>query len=355
MKGAVITDIHFGARGDSKYFLDNLTQFLEKTFFPSIIENKVEFVLILGDTWENRKTLNINTFHQARKVFFDRLAELNLKTIMIYGNHDVFYKNTNEVNSIDFLASMYPNIHVVKNHEIIEFDGLPIAFISWVNNSNLVESLDFIRTAPASILCGHFEIKTFEMIKGHVCNEGFDKSIFDRYDMVWSGHFHVMSTDGRIEYLSNTNQSNWSDYGLKKGFRIFDTKTQELTLIENPFEVYSKVVYTDEISLLDFNYEQYRGKILRVYLQSFGVLNQQKFNLFTERLQQVAHSLEVFEIDETVFDSETENLSEDGTDIKVLIEQYILDVVKNELIDKDRLRSDFMDLYNTALTEHESE
>lgn len=308
---------------------------------------------MLGDTWENRKSLNINTLHRAQKMYFDRLEELGIDVKIIYGNHDVFYKNTNEVNSIDFLGKMYSNIEVIKTHKIIEFDGLPIAFLSWVNNGNLQESLEFIRTAEAPILCGHFEIKSFEMIKGHVCDQGFDKSIFDRYESVYSGHFHTMSTDGRIHYISNTNQTNWSDYGLKKGFRILNTATRELEFVENPFEVYGKIAYEDTIDVLEFDYEQFRGKVVRVYVQSFGVCNQQKLSLFVERLNQFAHAIDVFEVDETQYNTEAEG--SDSTDMRVVIDQYIDDVVQNELIDKAKLKNYFMELFNEAASTVETD
>lgn len=348
MRLAIITDQHFGARNDSKYFLDNIEEFYTNIFFPTLEREKIDTVLMLGDTWENRKNLNVNTLYRARKMYFDRLEKMNVKVYVIYGNHDVFFKNTNEVNSIDILEKMYQNIRVIRTHEVIEFDGLPIAFISWVNNSNLLESLEFIKTAPAPILCGHFEIKTFEMIKGQVCDTGFDKSIFDRYDVVYSGHFHTMSDDGRIKYISNTNQTNWSDYGLQKGFRLFDTQTRELTFVENPYVVYGKIAYSDEFDVILYDYSHFKGKVVRVYVQSFSGCNQHKLNLFVERLQQFAHAVDVFEVDETTYNNDSEG--SDSTDMKVIIDQYISDVVQNELIDKDKLKGIFMELYNEAVT-----
>lgn len=353
MRLAIITDQHFGARNDSKYFLDNIEEFYTNTFFPRIKEEGIKTLLILGDTWENRKSLNINTLYRAQKMFFDPLEELGVQVFMIYGNHDVFFKNTNEVNSVDFLAKMYRNIRVIKSHEVIDFDGLPIAFLSWVNNSNLIESLEFIKTAPAQILCGHFEIKNFEMIKGQMCDHGFDKSIFERYEAVYSGHFHTMSDDGRIKYISNTNQSNWSDYGLKKGFRLYDTRTRELTFVENPYYVYSKIVYSDDFDIISFDYQEFKGKIVRLYVQSFSGSNQQKLSLFVERLQQFAHAVDVFEVDETTYNNEVEGT--DSTDMRVIIDQYISEVVSNDLIDKEKLKILFMDLYAEAASNNEGE
>lgn len=353
MQVAIITDIHFGVRNGSKFFLDKYQQFFDNIFFPTLIDRNIKTLWVLGDTWEYRTKLESVTLWRAQQMFFDKLRDLEIETYMIYGNHDVAYKNRNDINTIDFLGKMYSNIHVIPKFETIDFDGTPINFISWINNANLDESLKFIAEAPPTVLCGHFEIKSFEMIKGHVCEHGFDKSIFDRYDQVYSGHFHTVSTDGRIFYISNPFQTNWSDYNLDKGFRIFDTTTRDLDFISNPYEVYAKIAYEDSTDIVAFDYEEYRDKIVRVYIQSFSRLNQNKFNLFMEKLNAVVFSADVIEVDETSI------IGEDGeieyVDNHQLIDIYIDDVIQNPNIDKVVLKSMFLDMYNEALMSVETE
>ncbi len=352
MKIAILTDNHFGVRNGSNYYLENLEQFYSNVFFPTLLEKGIKHVWMLGDTWEYRKYIDVNVLHRTRKMYFDRLEDLGISVTMIYGNHDVYFKNTNDVNSIDFIGKMYPNVHVVKSHEVLNFDGLNVAFISWINKQNLGESLEFIKTAPAPFLCGHFEISSFEMTKGHVCVDGFDKSLFDRYETVLSGHFHVMSNDGKINYISNTNQSNWSDYGQKKGFRVLDTSTREMELVENPYWVYGKITYTDDINIIEFDYEHFRNKIVRVYVKSFSVCNQQKLSLFLERLNQFTHATDVFEIDDTQFSHDS--IETDGVDMRRSIESYIDDAVENNLLDKPRLKEYFFSLYDQAIQQEDA-
>lgn len=353
MKAAIITDIHFGVRNGSKYFLDKYELFFENVFFPELESRDIKVLWILGDTWEYRTKLESVTLWRARQMFFDKLERLGVQVYMIYGNHDVAYKNRNDINTIDFLAKMYSNIKVIPTFETITFDGLPVNFLSWVNNSNLEDSLKFISEAPPTVLCGHFEIKSFEMIKGHVCEHGFDKSIFDRYDQVYSGHFHTVSTDGRIFYVSNPFQTNWSDYNLDKGFRIFDTDTRDLHFIPNPYDVYAKIAYEDSTDVVAFDYEEFRDKIVRVYIQSFGRLNQNKFNLFMEKLNAVVHSADVTEIDETAIVDENGNI--DYVDNHQLIDIYIDEVIQNPNIDKVVLKTMFKEMYTEALMTVETE
>lgn len=354
MRVAMITDVHFDVRNGSKYFLDKYQQFFDNVFFPTLVKEGIDTVWLLGDTWEYRTKLNINSMDRAFKMFFDRLEELNIKTYVIYGNHDVVFKNTNEVNSIDFIGKMYPNIHIIKERETIDFDGTPINFMSWVNNSNYEDSIKFIKECPPTVMCGHFEIKSFEMIKGQVCTHGFDKDQFDRFDRVFSGHFHTVSQDGRIFYITNPFQTNWSDCDLDKGFRIFDTKTYELQFITNPYDVYLKLVYDESVDVLDYDYSAAQDKIVRVYIQSYANANTQRLNLFLEKMNRVAYSCEVMEIDDTTYiNQETGEIQ--FFDNRELIEKYIDEVVQNENIDKPYLQSMFTDMYDEAENTVETE
>ena len=345
-KVAMITDVHFCVRNASQFYLNHQKKFYDEVFFPYLKENNIKHLLFLGDFWEDRRKLDIVGMNVAFECFLDPLEELGIQVYWIYGNHDVVYRNDNSINAIDFLAKMYKNIHVIKTHEVINIDGLDIAMLSWVNNANLQASMEFIQTAAAPILCGHFEIKSFLMHPGSVCDSGFDKSIFDRYESVYSGHFHTISTDGRIQYISNPFQTTWSDYGEEKGFRILDTATRNLEFVRNPFELYSKVAYTDEVDLLQYDFEQHAGKVTRVFIQSFATTNQQKFNLFIEKLNSVAHAVDVFEIDETSFSTQAE--IEASGDMRTIISQYIDEVVQNQLVKKEPLKQYFDSLWTEA-------
>ena len=96
MKIALITDQHFGARNDSIQFLDFYQKFYEETFFPTLEKENIDTVLILGDTFDRRKYVNFYTYKRAREMFFDKLFAKNIKVYMLAGNHDTYFKNTNE-------------------------------------------------------------------------------------------------------------------------------------------------------------------------------------------------------------------------------------------------------------------
>ena len=47
-KTAFITDIHFGVRGSSLYFVERYKLFFENVFFPQCIKNGVKKIFVLG-------------------------------------------------------------------------------------------------------------------------------------------------------------------------------------------------------------------------------------------------------------------------------------------------------------------
>ena len=126
MKIALITDQHFGARNDSTVFLDYYEKFYNETFLPTLDNHHIDTLLILGDTFDRRKYVNFFTLDRAKKMFFDKLSNRNIKTYMLAGNHDTYFKNTNEVNSIKLLCREYMNIEIIDHPTTIYVDDKQI-------------------------------------------------------------------------------------------------------------------------------------------------------------------------------------------------------------------------------------
>ena len=100
MKIAFICDTHFGARNDSPFFLDNALSFFEKQFFPYLRDNNITNVIHLGDFFDRRKYVNFNTLSVVRKRFVDKVVNDKLNLHITIGNHDTYFRNTNDLNSL---------------------------------------------------------------------------------------------------------------------------------------------------------------------------------------------------------------------------------------------------------------
>ena len=73
MKIAIVTDLHFGARGDSRVFHEVQRKFFQEVFFPYLDENGITTVFDLGDTFDRRKYVNFVSLQKCREFFFDEL------------------------------------------------------------------------------------------------------------------------------------------------------------------------------------------------------------------------------------------------------------------------------------------
>lgn len=343
MKVAIISDLHFGVKNNSPFFLSVQEEFFYKQFIPYLQHNNIDTVWVLGDIFENRKVLNVHIMNRMFN-FFKELSVKGIKTVCIAGNHDHYFKNTNDVSSLSPLFEQINGLTLVKDRAVIEFDGIPVGFISWIPPEDKDACLEWIKTVNVDILCGHFEINSFEIVKGVICESGFDTSLFERFDVVLSGHFHIRSTNGIIQYVGNPYQTNWGEYGYRKGFHIFDPETKELTFIPNNKDIFFVINYDDSFDITNFDASQYSDKIVRIIVSPEST-NKNKLTILSDRLSVFCHTVEILE-DRLI------TLEEDEYDIKAdtfeLIRQFISNCHVVDL-DKKELELLIYDIYNESL------
>ena len=109
MKLAILNDTHCGIRNSSDIFMQYQESFYNDIFFPYLLENNITQILHLGDYYDNRKTVNFKALHHNRKIFLEKLREYGITMDIILGNHDCYFKNTNDLNSLKELLGHYMN------------------------------------------------------------------------------------------------------------------------------------------------------------------------------------------------------------------------------------------------------
>jgi DNA repair exonuclease SbcCD nuclease subunit len=283
MKVAIITDQHFGARNDSIAFLDYFEKFYNDVFFPTLAENNIDTVLVLGDTFDRRKYVNFYALDRAKKMFFDKLHNRGIAVHMLAGNHDTYFKNTNDVNSPDLLLREYNNINVIDHPATIYIDDVPICMMPWICPENYQDSIDTLTDTKAEICMGHFEIAGFSMYRGMESHEGMGKEIFNKFDLVFSGHYHHRSNDGHIYYLGNPYELTWQDYNDPRGFHLFDLSTRELRFYQNPYHMFERIEYNDkETDPIDLDATDLKGLYVRLIV--VNKTDYYKFDKFVQKL-----------------------------------------------------------------------
>ena len=340
MKVAIITDTHYGARKGSKYLHDYFELFYKNVFFPALEEHGIDTVIHMGDVFDSRKSIDYQSFEWAKRVVFEPLKKYKVHAIV--GNHDCYYKNTNDTNSPQLLLQSYPNIKTYQEITEAQIGNLQVLFIPWINAENFESSVNTIKVSTSKCAMGHLELNGFRAHRGHTMEEGMDSTLFEKFDRTFSGHYHTRSDNGKIFYLGNPYEMFWNDVNDSRGFTIFDTETLEHFHINNPYRLFYNIYYEDTPHQT-FDFSEYENKIVKVIVRK--KTKPKLFEKFLDKLYSVGVQdlkiVENFDIQE----SEDFEVTEEESTMSIL-NRYI-DESEFEL-DKNIIKGIFQNLYQQA-------
>ena len=351
MKIAILNDSHFGARGDNQLFLDYFLEFFTDQFFPYLKENDITDVLHLGDLMDRRKFVNFNTLGTVRNYFMDPLRDMGVTMHIVPGNHDTYYRNTNELNSLrELFADRYDNFNLIESPQDLVFGGLSVAMVPWINKENKEETMEFLSTTKSPICCGHFELDGYEVMRGYKFEGGMSDGDLKRFEMVLSGHFHNKSSRNNVHYLGTQYQITFHDLNEKKGFHVLDTETRSLEYVENPRRMFHQISYddveTDIEKIIDtMDFSSYANSYIKIL-----VLNKKSpytFDRFIDKLYE--QSIQNVTIVEEVI---TNDIEEDALDMA----QDTVTIINNEIdgmdiTNKSDVKNLIRELYMEALSQ----
>ncbi len=281
MNIVIITDQHFGARKGATYIHNYFKKFYDDIFFPYLEKNKIDTVVDMGDTFDNRRNIDLASLEWSKKVYYDRLQAMGVKVHTIVGNHTAYYKDTNEINSVDLLLKEYDNVEVYSEPTEITIDGLGILMLPWINEENRSQTMEMIQKSTSKVVMGHLELNGFVATRGHTMEHGMDIKVFNKFEKVFSGHFHTRSNNGKIYYLGNPYEMFWNDVNDPRGFNLFDTQTLKHSPVNNPYRLFYNVYYEDTNYKL-FDSRELRHKIVKVIVKR--KTDQKQFEKFIDKL-----------------------------------------------------------------------
>jgi len=242
-KVACFTDIHFGLKSGSRTHNQDCEDFVT-WFCETAKRENCETAIFLGDWHHNRSTTDVSTMNYTVSNL-EKLSQSFEKVYFILGNHDLFYKDKREINSVEFMR-LFPNVIPIK--ETLTEGGVTI--MPWLVG-------DEWKTVPklkSRYVFGHFELPLFYMnamvqMPDHGQLKGDD---FVNQEYVFSGHFHKRQTKGNITYIGNAFPHNYADAGDDdRGMMILEwgSKPEYLTWDAQPiYRTYklSQIIDTPE-------------------------------------------------------------------------------------------------------------
>lgn len=342
-KWAFITDTHAGVRNDSPLFMEIQARFYREVFWPTLAEEGVTRIMHLGDYFDKRRMINFASLKSNYESFLIPSREYDCH--LVVGNHDTFYRNTNDLNSPGLLIQE-PNWNIYHANRLVELDGVKVAMVPWITPENKAPTLKWLRETDCDIVLGHFEFAGFEMRKGQVSDHGLEYDAVETCPQVYSGHFHTPSERGNIKYLGSPFYLTWGDYGDLRGFHLFDTETLETTFHKNPHEVFVKIYYDGSQKASDYDTHD---KYVKMVVTSDNVAETEAF--IAEIRAQEPYELQV--IDDGIAD----DISKANVDVgdaaihtKSIIQEYVDDTDLDGEI-KTTVNKMLTEVYHEAMEE----
>jgi len=340
MKVAIITDTHYGARKGSKLFHDYFELFYKNVFFPTLEEQGITTIIHMGDAFDSRKSIDYQSLEWSKRVVFEPLSKYQVH--MIVGNHDSYYKNTNNTNSPQLLLKDYPNIQTYSTPSEIKVGNLDVLLLPWICMENQEQSLKMIKKTKAKVAMGHLELQGFRVNRQIVMEHGLEADIFKNFSKVFSGHYHTRSNNGTVFYLGNPYEIYWTDVNDTRGFTIFDTETLEHTPINNPYKMFHNIYYEDT-NYQTFDTREYENKIVRVIVRKKS--DTKKFEKFIDKLYS-SNIAELKVIENFVIQESEEFEAFESEDTLSILNRYIEEAEVN--LDKSIIQRMLQEIYQEA-------
>jgi DNA repair exonuclease SbcCD nuclease subunit len=328
-KVACFTDIHFGLKSGSRTHNQDCEDFV--TWFCETAKAEgAETCIFLGDWHHNRSTTDVSTMNYTVSNL-ERLSQSFEKVYFILGNHDLFYKDKREINSVEFMR-LFPNVVPIKE-TLTEGD---VTIMPWL----VGDEWKNVPKIKSRYIFGHFELPLFYMnamvqMPDHGQLKGDD---FVNQEYVFSGHFHKRQSKGNITYIGNAFPHNYADagddergmmlleWGGKPEYKTWDKqpiyRTYKLSqIIDSPETLLREKMHCRVTIDLPITFEE-ANFIKEQFMPQY---NLRELMLIPEKVESTAESVPIdinFESVDTIVMNQINAIDSDAYDKNLLLEIY---------------------------------
>jgi len=246
-KVAIFSDIHLGVHQNSDFWLGVASKWAD-WYIKELNDKGVTDIIFCGDFFHYRDEISVKTLNFARD-FLQKFKDF--KITMITGNHDAWYKETSEINSLSILKGK-KNLTIYDKLTTIDYKGKTVTFVPWgCKIKNIPES---------DIVFGHFELENFKMNGYKVCDHGDDPDVLvKKANLIFTGHFHTRDEkhfkeeNSKIIYVGNPYEMDFGDTLQKKGYYILNVDNLTYEFFENNITskhikiILSKLIKVDDV------------------------------------------------------------------------------------------------------------
>lgn len=328
-KIAGFTDIHFGRKGNDRQCNQDNEDFII-WFIEQAKEWGAEQMVYLGDWHDNRHNLHVSTMNYSLSNI-ERLSKAFQKVWFIPGNHDLFYREKREINSVEFARNL-PNVEIIHAPKVVG----DVAFMPWL----IGDEWETIKDVRSKYMFGHFELPYFFMnaMVEMPDHGGLNQEHFKHQDYVFSGHFHKRQSRGKIVYVGNVFPFNFADawdddrgaffleWDKEPFFKEWPDAPKYRTMkvsemLENPSQFIVSKSYNRASIDVDISYEEAQF-IKQTFLTQFGARKIDLVPLNKEEENQEFDDGVVFQSIDQIVEAGLKSVESAGINTETLIKIY---------------------------------
>lgn len=259
----LLGDLHFGIYNNSIEWFKHQRKFLIEWFIDEIkkdgFDPDKDVLFQVGDWNHIRESTNVRLSNQSLEIF-DEISKVFKSGIhIILGNHDVYYKDRNDIHSLKEVNRLYDNIKVYENPELIIInDSHKILMLPWDHDSkSLSKTVDSYRNSADYIIC-HADIRDFRLNSKVKIENGLSKSELSSFKRIWSGHIHIRQSNKNINYVGTPYQMDRGDHNNIKGFHKLNLEGSDIIETFYPNDFSSKFIRMNVIDVLNLSVPEIR-------------------------------------------------------------------------------------------------
>lgn len=360
-KMLLVGDIHLGLgypNNVDKWF--KVTQEYFQEFLIPLVKRELkkdDIIVLLGDLFDNRNVVPINILNYAQYML-EELSKV-CPTHLIIGNHDLYTKSTNDVNTVK-LYKYIPNVFVYEEPNLIKYNNKKILMLPWVEKRK--DQIEVLKeyTGCDYLFC-HSDLNGAKMHLNSVAHKNLDKinvEDFIGFKRVYSGHIHIQQVSKNFTFVGSIFEMDRNDMGNQKGVYIIDTNDDSEVFIPNNISPKFKKVYVmkeRDIELLDgISTKNY----IDLFISNSLLIGNRKLRRKLEIILESGNFASVEyvddinkeeEYDNDVIKQEIINENIDGTEIPQIKLEYkdvIREYISSQSYETEKIKSGILQEYN---------
>jgi DNA repair exonuclease SbcCD nuclease subunit len=216
-------------------------------FFPLVRKNykKGDILIHCGDFYDSRQSINLKVLNLGVEVAEEMANIFKDGVYFIVGNHDIFGKTSNSINSLKSIKWI-PGITILEEPHTLEISDKKFFMMPW-RKDHKEESETLNNTSPHDYMCCHADIRGLKFNRYVKVETGVEIQNFNKFNKVYSGHIHYAQESGNIRMLGSPYELTRSDMGNPKGIVLLNVEDGKETFFVNDFSPKFKKYFFDQI------------------------------------------------------------------------------------------------------------